>query len=402
MNEPAKILVVDDSPTLRAIIRSELEEGGYEVVEATNGIEALTRATVSPAPALITLDIEMPKLNGFETCRRLRDPRYARFFTDNKDGRIPVIFVTSNDTLADRQQGFELGAADFITKPFERGELLEAVDSVLKPGERLRGMTALVVDDSALARSIVVETLEREGMSVIQAEDGVPAYELMCNRVAEIDIVITDLVMAEMGGEELCLKIRRELGTGLGLSIVREIVEMHRGEVEVVSEEGEGARFTLSFPQAPQGEADPAPSGDEAGGEPDLPQPAASIEIRGRKILLAEDNPLNAKVAGAVLARAGCSVTAVENGCLALEAARRERFDAVLMDMHMPEMDGLEATRQIRSDPQLRELPIIALTASGRDEDVRQCLEAGMNGYLKKPIDSNALFAALRKSFQEE
>ena len=191
-----------------------------------------------------------------------------------------------------------------------------------------------------------------------------------------------------------------ELGTGLGLSIVREIVEMHRGEVEVVSEEGKGTCFRLSFPQVTAEEDEPAAGKGETGDELDLPRPAASVEIQGRKILLAEDNPLNAKVARAVLARAGCAVTAVENGLLALQAARRERFDAVLMDMHMPEMDGLEATRQMRSDPQLRDLPILALTASGRDEDVSVCLEAGMDGYLNKPIDRNALFAALREAFQ--
>jgi len=72
------------------------------------------------------------------------------------------------------------------------------------------------------------------------------------------------------------------------------------------------------------------------------------------------------------------------------------------MDMRMPEMDGLEATRRMRADPQLRDLPIFALTASGQDEDVSECLEAGMNGYLSKPIDRKALFAALREAFREE
>jgi len=122
----------------------------------------------------------------------------------------------------------------------------------------------------------------------------------------------------------------------------------------------------------------------------------------GLKILLAEDNPMNAKVAEAMLARAGCSVTAVENGRLAVEAVRQERFDAVFMDMHMPEMDGLEATRLIRQDPQSHGLPIIALTASQEMEDVNSCLEAGMNGHLNKPIRKDALAAALQNLSRAE
>ncbi|MBW1768025.1 MAG: response regulator, partial [Deltaproteobacteria bacterium] len=208
--EPKNILVVDDSAMVRETIRGELEQGGYNVVEAADGIEALIQAAVTPPPDLITLDIEMPKLNGFETCEKLRREHYARFFTRSRDGQVPIIFVTSNDTIPYRKRGFDLGAADFITKPFAKGEILAAVNKMLKPDSRLQELVALVVDDSTVARRIVSEVLKREGLTVMEAEDGINAFEIMESKMAEIDIVITDLMMPRMDGIELCRKIRSQ------------------------------------------------------------------------------------------------------------------------------------------------------------------------------------------------
>lgn len=206
-----RVLVVDDSPMIRMAIHEELEEGGYEVIEARNGLEALAKVGMSVPFHLVTLDIEMPKMNGFETCRRLRDDRYTRYFGHLRDNRLPVVFVTSCDTLENRRKGFDLGAADFLTKPFAKGEILKVVDSILKPDGLSSGMSALVVDDSSLARRIVSETLIREGLSVIEAEDGVEAYKIIQDKQTKIDVVITDFIMPNMDGRELCLRIRNEL-----------------------------------------------------------------------------------------------------------------------------------------------------------------------------------------------
>ncbi|MCP4108529.1 MAG: response regulator, partial [Desulfobacteraceae bacterium] len=143
-----KILVVDDSSLIRKLIRSELETGGYLIEEAAHGFEALAKASEFPPPDLITLDVEMPKLGGFETCRKLREKHYSRFFTNIRDNMVPVIFVTSHDTMEDRKKGFELGAMDFITKPFKEGVITEAVNNILRPENRLMGLTALVVNDN--------------------------------------------------------------------------------------------------------------------------------------------------------------------------------------------------------------------------------------------------------------
>jgi CheY-like chemotaxis protein/HPt (histidine-containing phosphotransfer) domain-containing protein len=211
MENRLKILVVDDTRTMRMIIRKELEPAGYEVVEAANGVEALKLIETSTPPDLVTLDIEMPFLNGFETCKKLYSDNYSKYFPHPKNGRIPVIFITSNDTLDDREKGFELGATDFITKPFAKGELLSSVGKILKRSKKYKGITALVVDDSKTIRHIVSEALLNEGLTVLMAENGIVAYNIIDEKKNEIDIIITDLEMPLMNGLELCKKIRTKL-----------------------------------------------------------------------------------------------------------------------------------------------------------------------------------------------
>jgi len=211
-SRPLKILVVEDSRLVRTLLKKELESGGYEVVLAVNGMEGLKMVKNFPPPDLITLDIEMPLLNGFETCKKLYGKEYSQFFLPEKHDKVPVIFITGNDTLEDRQKGFELGAIDFITKPFVKGSILSRVDKILKPRDRLKGLTALVVGDSQSAQSIVSDSLINEGMSVLTAKNGMDAYDTIRDKREEIDIVITDLEMPMMDGGQLCRKIRNELG----------------------------------------------------------------------------------------------------------------------------------------------------------------------------------------------
>ena len=212
MEKQLQILVVDDARTMRNILKKELKAGGYEVVEAANGVEALKTIEISSPPDLITLAIEMPFLNGFETCKKLYNDYYSKYFIHTNNRKVPVIFITSNDTFEDRQRGFELGATDFITKPFAKGTVLSKVNRILKPSDKYKGITALVVDDSRVTRHIVSESLLSEGLTLLQAENGVEAYKIFCDKMAEIDIIITDLEMPLMNGLELCKKIRSELG----------------------------------------------------------------------------------------------------------------------------------------------------------------------------------------------
>ncbi len=185
---------------------------------------------------------------------------------------------------------------------------------------------------------------------------------------------------------------RRYGGTGLGLAIVKGIVARMGGHIAVQSRPGEGSVFTvlLRLPQA-------------AGGEPDVSAASAEAPSRRLRILLVEDNALNAAVTRLHMERMGHELTVAGSAREAYDILSRERFDAVLMDIEMPEIDGLTATRVIRAggeaeSPVLdRHVPIIAVTAHALEDLRQECLEAGMTGFVAKPVN----FATLRRILEQ-
>ncbi|MBF0227318.1 MAG: response regulator [Desulfobacterales bacterium] len=210
------VLIVDDSPNIRKLIRNELQDAEYNIIEAENGFVALAKVAES-LPDIITLDIEMPKLNGFDTLKKIREI-VSKYHEASRN--IPVIFVTSHDNLQDRIRGFELGATEFIVKPFQKGELLNSVNRILNPGDRLKGLTALIADDSRTDRNIISECLKKEGLNIFEADNGLAAFEIICNHMSEIDIVIADFVMPNLDGNTLCQKIRKELNLNIPIIIL--------------------------------------------------------------------------------------------------------------------------------------------------------------------------------------
>lgn len=179
---------------------------------------------------------------------------------------------------------------------------------------------------------------------------------------------------------------RRFGGTGLGLSICREYADLMSGRIGVESEEGKGSRFWLEVPALARNATRPTQS-----------EPAIAAN-RPLRLLVAEDNPTNQRVIAALLSSFGHSYTVVPDGQQAVAAVSSSDFDAVLMDVQMPVMDGITATRRIRElGERARTLPIIALTANAMPGQKEEYLAAGMTDYLAKPIDIRALHASLEK-----
>ena len=181
-------------------------------------------------------------------------------------------------------------------------------------------------------------------------------------------------------------------GTGLGLALASGMAQLHQGRIQVQSEVGRGSRFEILLPWDPA-----AQRADRLQSEPGRPGEAGGElgEREPPRVLLVDDNPSNLEMLSTYLRIRGCEVRTARGGREAIAQAREPRPDLILMDVQMPEMDGLETARRLRADPALRVIPIIALTALAMPGDREQCLEAGMDDYLSKPIGLKELHATI-------
>jgi signal transduction histidine kinase/DNA-binding NarL/FixJ family response regulator len=301
----------------------------------------------------------------------------------------------------------EAGRLELVVEDFDLGRVVGSVTALMSPraGEKgLRLRTSVAADvplalrgDAGRLRQVLLNLV---GNAIKFTERGEVSLEVS-SHVAPGERVPLRIVVRDTGigiPPEAQARLfqeftqvdasatRRHGGTGLGLAICRRILRAMDGDIAVESRPGAGAAFTMEV--ALERALSPLPPETDAGapGVPPL------------RILLAEDNPVNREVGLGLLQRHGHQVTVVTNGTEAVEAARAGVFDVILMDVHMPVMDGTEASRRIRGLPgPAARVPIVALSASVLRDEVEVCFEAGMDEFLGKPIDPAALTRVLAR-----
>ncbi|BAL94755.1 ATP-binding protein [Rubrivivax gelatinosus] len=394
--------------------RAALEELAEHLRQARRDAEAASEAK-SAFLANMSHEIRTPfhGLLGMlsllrETGLNQQQVGYLRTATESADHLLAIL----NDIL-DMSQ-LESGRMVLNSTPVELRALLRDVEALMRPQAHAKSLALHIVADPALPERVLCDAtrvkqvlfnllsnaikFSDRGAVVldVQAHDAVAVPELVFT-VTDQGIGIDEATLATLFHRFVqgdSSRSRRHGGTGLGLEISRNLARLMGGDITVTSQPGSGSSFRFRMPLKPVAAgAAPHPLPGDA---PPPPRPL--------RVLVAEDHFVNRQYMAALLERLGHTAVFAANGHEAVDAmhaAGTRPFDIVLMDLHMPEMDGIAATRAIRAlpDPTAATVPIVALTADAFTETRDRCLVAGMNDFLTKPVSPQKLAASLRRFF---
>lgn len=381
------ILAVEDDATFAEALVVLAHELDFDCVVATTAEEALALA-VELRPNGILLDIGLPDVSGLSVLERLKR---------NPDTRhIPVHVVSAMDRS---QVARELGAIGFAIKPTTRERLVAAIEQLEQTSQRDVRRLLIVEDDSDLRHNLEL-LLGRDQLQIVAV--GTQAEALQQLSTVTFDCMVMDLALPDGSGYDLLEHMAGNDDVGFPPVIV------YTGRALSREDEQRLRRYSKSI--IIKGARSPERLLDEVtlflhSVEASLPSDQQRLlrEARrrdtvldGRTVLLAEDDVRNIFALSSVLEPLGVSLEIARNGQEAVDRLAQREVDLVLMDIMMPEKDGLTAMREIRAQRHLQDLPIIALTAKAMPDDRERCLQAGANDYIAKPIDVDKLVSLCR------
>ncbi|MCP4345192.1 MAG: response regulator [Desulfobacterales bacterium] len=519
--EHAQILIVDDEPINLHVLANQFSLFNYSVIKALDGFEALETVQKQGKPDLVLLDVMMPKMSGYEVCRKLRETYSA--------SELPVILLTAKNRVEDLVSGFKSGANDYITKPFLKDELLartrihltlanamaeqkrseeelrkarDAAESanrakseflanmsheIRTPMNAILGFSEILLGKiENLQHKNYVASIHSSGKSLlclindildlskieagkleIQAEpvnigrvfdeirpmfyqklknmgvefimeladdiprglmlDEVRLRQVLINLIGNavkftsqghVEVSVFCSSGAYRGSDKLDMifeiedtgigipddqqelifesfrqqdgqKTRKYGGTGLGLTITKRLVEMMNGNISVESKDGEGSTFRIVF------------YGVELMKEQDITGESYEpdntvIEFEPALVMIVDDVDYNRELIKGYLESTDFTMIEADNGDAVLKLLESEKPDLIFMDLKMPGKSGFEATETIKQDNELKDIPVIALTASAMKED-EQRIYSLFDGYLSKPVNNRQLITELKK-----
>ena len=382
------LLIVEDDAVFARILLDLARENGFKGIVAQRGDAGLALARKFK-PDAITLDIWLPEMDGWTVLDMLKHDPSTR--------HIPVHIISSAD---DRKRGLKQGAIAYLHKPVTKEALGEALASIKKFIER-RVRYLLVVEDDPVQRNSIVELIGNGDVLTTAVGSGEEALAALKEK--QFDCMVLDLGLSDMSGFELIERIKKELGlfnlpiiiyTGKNLTRKEETELRRVAETIIVKDVKSMERLldeTALFLHRVEG---------------NLPEPKRRLleqlhktdpVLDGKKVLIIDDDIRNVFAITSVLEMYGMHVMYAENGRDGIQMLKAVGdVDMVLMDVMMPEMDGYEAMREIRSIKRFKSLPIIALTAKAMKGDREKCIEAGASDYIPKPVDPDQLVSLLR------
>jgi CheY-like chemotaxis protein/signal transduction histidine kinase len=382
------LLVIEDDPLFARVLYDLAHELGFDCLLATTADEGMELAQQFRLAAVV-LDVKLPDHSGLTVLDRLKHNPLTR--------HVPVQVISATDYA---RAAREMGAAGALVKPVDREELHAALLS-LKEKFASEQRTVLVVEDNELQRESLVQLLASDTTRVLTADNAAAALAQL--RSTTFDCMVLDLTLPDASGYELLERMAADDAYAFPPVIV------YTGRQVSTEEEQQLRKYSRSIiikgaksPERLLDEVTLFLHQVEGRLPPDRQRMLAEARRRdsafeGRRILVVEDDVRNIFALSSVLEPLGGGIVIARNGREALaRLASKPIPDIVLMDIMMPEMDGITAMQEIRKKPELRDLPIIALTAKAMPDDQQRCIAAGANDYITKPIDVDKLVSLIR------